>query len=435
MLERDGHTPRILDLSHETFPDELLKRVICEFAPDVIGFTNDCIPNTPVIMALASRVKELAPSAKLIAGGQVPTLKPDLFLKPPIFDAVCLGEGETVVSNLVTALCNGSTLEGLKGVAYVDQRGEITNTGRAPIVKDLDELPLPRWEGMLKKASFTNGFSASVETARGCPYQCSFCSIPGFFGSRPRYKSVTRIMNELRYLKSIGVTEVSFIDDSFATDIERAKALFESLLSERLNLKFGVQIRADTVANNPDLIALASRAGLYLAIVGFEGYSEAAMSDAAKGNTLAINRAASRILRSHGVCVYGTHIFGGPNMRWQDNFLTFLLGRKNSDVFRMTIYTPLLGSRIYKNLEESGRIRTTKPEDYYYGTYVIKDSHDPTLVKLSYFALQLLHYMLPDTALMALFHSDAVVRTMNRRAYKGAFEFVIGKALEALGVI
>lgn len=429
ILRNAGHEVEIADLEQQGNPDRQLQSLIKARPPDVVGFSNNCLPNTPVILQLARRLKSKLPSARFIAGGEVPTARPEYYLEGPdaFFDAVCQGEGELVIVPLVEALAAGRDLTDLPGVAWRRADGGMVTNARADIIHNLDELPMPAWEGTLKDAPFSPGLSASIETARGCPYVCSFCSIPGYFGKKPRHKSVDRIMSELRHLKAAGVTEVSFIDDSFATDLKRARELFEGMIRENMNLGFGVQIRADIVAQNPDLIALAARAGLMLAVVGFEGYSARAQKDANKGNSLEINREASRILRANRVCVYGTHIFGGPGMRMSDNLMTFVLGRYYSDVFRMTIYTPLLGSRVFDELMAEGKILTSDPRAYYYGSYVIKDSHNPTIVKFSYFGLQLLHYALPGTWFRTLLSRNRVVRAFNRRAYRGAFEFVLGE--------
>jgi radical SAM superfamily enzyme YgiQ (UPF0313 family) len=292
---------------------------------------------------------------------------------------------------------------------------------------DLNSQSLPFWEGSLKRASFSDGFSASVETSRGCPFHCSFCPIPGFYGPRPRYKSIARIVTELRALKGRGVSEVYFIDDSFATRPQLARELFEAMLRERLNLRFTVQVRADIIRSNPDLAELGARAGLFMAIVGFEGYTSAVQTDADKGNSNSINREAARLLRNHGIAVYGTHIFGSPRSLWRDNLQTFAAGRRNSDLFRMTIFTPLPGSPLYAELIPDDGLNSSNPADFYYGKYLIRNSHIPALVEAGYFGLLALHYALPDTLWKAWAHPNPVIRTFHRRAYCGALRFILGR--------
>ena len=334
------------------------------------------------------------------------------------------------MTRIVEALAAGASLEGAPGCAWRAADGTLKRSAEERVICDLDKQPLPYWEGSLYKASFSDGLFAAVETSRGCPFRCTFCSIPGYFGA-PRYKSAKRIMEELRALKALGVTEFSINDDSFATRPEIVREVLEAMLREKMNLRFGVQIRADIIAANPALIELGARAGLFMAVVGFEGYTSAVQEESDKGNSAVINREASRILRQNGVAVYGTHIFGGPQSGLEDSLATFFYGRLNSDVFRMTIYTPVPGSRLYSDLAGSDKLNSVKPEDFYEGKYLIKDAHNPKLVQLGYYFLLALHYALPDT-LFKLFHPHQVIRCFMRRAYKGAVYFMLGQVLSAL---
>jgi hypothetical protein len=269
-----------------------------------------------------------------------------------------------------------------------------------------------------------------VETSRGCPFRCTFCSTPGYYGT-PRYKSAARILEELRRLKALGVTEFSINDDSFATRPEIAREIFETMRREHMGFRFVTQIRADIVVANPDLIELGARTGMFLAVVGFEGYTTAVQEGTDKHNSAAMNREASRILRMNGVAVYGSHVFGGPQSGFKDGLATFFYGRRNSDIFRMLICTPVPGSRLYSDLASSARLTSGNPSDFYEGKYLIKDEHNPLLLQLGYYFLLAFHYVLPDT-LFALCHPDKVVRRFTRRAYKGAAYFVLDRAFSLL---
>ena len=433
-LKAAGHETFIADVQHLPPLHPEFVKMVEGFGPDVIVFTNNCMANTPVILRVAKELRSLFGGVKLTVGGQVPSFRPEYFLagESPAFDAAGLFEGEQVIAPLVEALMGDRPLAEVKGAAHLDPGGKVVRNPLPEPFPSADDYPFPDWEGSLKKAAFSDGLSAALETSRGCPHGCTFCSIGGYFGARPRHKSVDRVMEEISRLAALGVTEVYLIDDSFGTDPDIAAGIFEGIAARFPGLKCGIQIRADIVARNPGLIELGEQAGLFAAVVGFEGYSSASLETAAKGNTAEINRAASDILRSHGVMVYGTHIFGGPGTSFKDYLATFRQGRRNSDVFRMTIYTPLLGSPLFDSLEEGGKIRTHDPREYYYGTYVISDEHSPAAIKAGYFGLQLLHYFLPGTMLKALASPNRVTRKFNRRAYRGAYDFVMGQLSAAL---
>jgi radical SAM superfamily enzyme YgiQ (UPF0313 family) len=428
-LRAAGHEAHVVDVQRLPPGHPRFAQALAEVQPDVVGFSNNEVANAPTVLRAAREVSRLHPAARLVAGGQIPTFRPTMFLKPEgPFDAVVQNEADRSIAPLVDALSAGREPTDVPGVAWRRPDGSLGQNPLDAVPCDLDATPLPHWEGSLCKATFTEGLSASVETSRGCPYRCSFCSIPGFYGPRPRYKSAARILDELRHLKALGVTELYFIDDSFATDPRQTRAVFEGMLRERLDMRFLVQIRADVVVAHPDLIALGARAGMYIAVVGFEGYTSSVQADAAKGNSGDLNRRASRVLRQNGVAVYGTHVFGSPEASLRDNLMTFFLGRTNADIFRMTIFTPLPGSRAFAELAERGELTTQDFEDYYYGKYVIRDSRDSRWVQAGYFGLLALHYALPDTLWKALGHRDPVIRAFHRRSYDGALRFVLGKA-------
>jgi anaerobic magnesium-protoporphyrin IX monomethyl ester cyclase len=431
VLKAAGHDARVFSAQHlrPLHPD--LLKAIDEFKPDVIGFSNSELPNAPMVVKVARELKKKYPSAKFLAGGQAPTFRPELFLGPAgPFDAVALYEAEATVNRIVETLVSGGSFDGVPGVAWRAEGGALKTAEQQKVVSDLNTLPLPHWEGSLYKSSFSDGLFAAVETSRGCPFRCTFCSIPGYLGA-PRYKTAKRILEELRALKALGVTEFSINDDSFATRPEIVREVFETMLREQLKLRFGVQIRADIIVNNPALIELGARAGMFMAVVGFEGYTSAVQDESDKGNSAYVNREASRILRANGVAVYGTHVFGGPETGFKDNLATFFFGRLNSDIFRMTIYTPVPGSRLYEDLAKGQKLNSDDPEDFYEGKYLIKDAHNPALVQFTYFLLLALHYALPDT-LLKLFSRDEVVRCFMRRAYKGAVYFVLGQVWNKL---
>lgn len=428
-LRAHGHETRVLD--HQDYPmrSTPLAKVIEGFKPDVIGFSSPCMVDAEAVRALIRLVRTKYPGVKVVAGGQVPTFLPEFYLGEDGAHAVVRYEGEATFPELVSALMEDRPLDKVEGIAFL-RDGKLVQTPDRPPV-DLDVIPLPDRTGTLRPSPYFDGLAATLEAGRGCPYNCSFCSIPGFFRKPIRKKSVPRLMEEMRALRDLGVVEIFFTDDCFGADVDYTCDLAESMLHQGFRFHFGVQIRADTVARHPEMIRLLRRAGLFWAVVGFESYRQEALIGVEKGghSGAKVNREASRILRELGITIMGTHIFGAPNSGLLGDLATLIHGRRNSDLFRMTIYTPLLGSKLYRRLEEQGSIIAKSLSDFSYGNYVIRDRRHPKWVQAGFFAALLAHYLAPDTIISALYDQNKVLRTLQRHAYRGAFAFVLGSAL------
>ena len=430
---RPRHYAVQIDLQDERRPLTRLLRALDDHTPDVVGFSVNNMIDAEAVVALASSLRAQSPrSVRLLAGGQVPSFRPELFLAGG-FDAVVVGEGERTLPELLDTLESGGPLDQVEGLALPGDGGGARFTPpRAPLAS-LDESPIPDWEGHLRPAVLTGGLAASMELCRGCPFGCSFCSVAGFHERRVVRKSLPRICEELDRLQSLGVTELYVLDDCFGLDDEQLIGFAEAL--EGRGMGWAVQVRADTVARHPDVFARAGRNGLFLAVVGFEGYRSGVFGDVGKGDAAGelTNAEAARVLREGDVAIFGTHLFGTPSDDWGGRLRTFRQGRRHSDVFRMTIYTPLLGSQLYRDLEAEGRIRDLSLSDFNCGHYVVEDDENAAALQIGYFGLILAHYLLPGTVGKALLHPNPTVRLFNRRAYRGAARFVAGELRRIVG--
>ncbi len=426
VLRQAGHETYVLN--HQATPPRRSRLVheIRAFRPDVVGFSCVAMVDAEAVRAMIREVRTLFPDLFLIAGGQVPTFLPDFYLGDDGVHVVVRHEAETTLPRLLTHVAAATDWRHEQGLAFLDGDGGVVTTPEPDEPPDLDKLPFADREGRLAPSFYTPGTMATVETYRGCPHNCTFCSIPAFFRRPLRRKSAARVVEELQHLSDQGVTEVFFVDDSFAVAPDHALGIAEGILARGLQVKFGVQIRADVVARHPELMRRLKRAGLFWAVVGFEGYDEATLSGVGKNAGVATNESASRLLHELGVLVFGTHLYGAPGMTWRSALATWRLGRRHSDIFRMTIYTPLLGSRSYERLRREGRILATSLRDFNYGNWVIDDEHPPALLQAGFFAALLAHYAAPDTLASALADPDPIRRRLQRHAYHGAFRYVVG---------
>ena len=430
---RGEHTTRILDLQNNLRPMLAVHEAIEQFRPEVIGIS---ILSMVDIDSVGRMVRELrqryGSSMRYIVGGQPVTFRPDIFIDAG-FDVCVMRHGEETFLELLDRWDAGDEdLSGVRGIAY-DDDGELVQTPERLRLKSLDESPIPVWD-VLDPGLISAGYSASMELARGCPWACEFCTIPDFNEGRVLRKSIDRLRAELDILESRNVTEVYFVDDCFGSSPKQLREWVEEMEVRGGKIRWGIQIRADIIVKQQELIERAAAAGLFGCVVGFEGYGADVFDNVSKGGRSGpeLNQKAAQILRDNGVCVFGTHLFGAKGDGFKTALRTWWYGRKNSDVFRFTMYTPLLGSKTFAQLDEEGGLREGSFEDFSYAKYMVDDDRDPMMMQLGFYALVLGHYMLPSTMAKMLFSKNDITRIWNRRAYTGAAKFVLGQAFGAV---
>jgi anaerobic magnesium-protoporphyrin IX monomethyl ester cyclase len=151
-----------------------------------------------------------------------------------------------------------------------------------------------------------------VEISRGCPHRCDFCNIKTFWNYRQRYKSVERVLAELRHLRERGVTELIFTDDNFGGNERHTVELLEAMVAQKLDMKFGCFLRGDTVYRNPGFAALARRAGMRFCMMGIESLDRAWLKQHRKGvratDAIEMYKTVYKTLRANGIFVVGLFI-------------------------------------------------------------------------------------------------------------------------------
>ena len=259
-------------------------------------------------------IREVNPGATIIVGGHHATFHHLEWLERGA-DVVVRREGEQSFREVALALARGESLEGIQGITYRGSAGPVVAPERS-FAEDLDALPPPCWDGVPFLAYRFNlggtGGTASVETSRGCDHGCLFCLAGAMWHHRQRYKSVERVVQEVRDLRGRGITDIAITDDNFGGNYPRDRALLRSLIDADLDLRLWMFIRADTLLRHPDLVDLSARAGLREVIIGFESLDDDTLRGLNKGVegevSLALLQQLYRRLKAHGVLVYGAFL-------------------------------------------------------------------------------------------------------------------------------
>ena len=315
--------------------------------PDLVGLT--------AFTSQAPRAYELAAEfrrrgVKVVMGGIHATMCPQEALG--YVDAVVSGEAETVWARVLDD-ARGGTLQKI----YPGEHA------------DMSQVPPARHDLLSSGYAF-----GSVQTTRGCPLDCSFCSVSAFNGKRYRYRPIEHVVQEMQ---SIREKWVLVVDDNLIgtspTHGARAKELFRAMIRARLRKRWVGQVTIN-MADDEELLSLAAEAGCMGVFIGFESPTPEGLAEVGKkfnthkGRDLA--RSVRRIQR-HGIMVVGAFILGldvdepGIGRRVAHAAQSY-----GVDALSATFLTPLPGTRLWEAMEAAGRIGARGfPGDWRYYTF------------------------------------------------------------------
>jgi radical SAM superfamily enzyme YgiQ (UPF0313 family) len=290
-------------------------------------------------------------------------------------DAVALGEADATWPRIVEDAARGE----LKDVyAPVDAFGQESKPS-------LKEYPVIPWQSIdLKQFNLVPKAAKSllqkigegwgsfriipVESGRGCPYGCEFCTVTGFFGDAIRFRTNESVVNELLLLKARARTEkgqmaVFFIDDNFAINIKRTKSLLRDIIAAGAQVHWVAQISANLLRDE-ELVDLIAASGGKWIFIGMESIDPANLKDVNKGfNKPGEYAAVLERLAQRNVYAITSFIFGMDNDTVGVAERT--LGQVRSWPPGLPIFgllTPLPATPLYKRLEKAGRL--TRPRHW-----------------------------------------------------------------------
>src|SRR3989442_3556167 len=219
-------------------------------------------------------------------------------------DFVIRGEGEFAFQELVDAIQAGHGFEEIKNLSYMAD-GKAIHLPERPKIPNLDVNPIPDYKLI---TGWKPGGVIPVATSRGCPFSCTFCSVPGMYGHAFRTHSVDRWLQELESHRGNAYT--FFADDIFTANKKRCKDLLRGMIDRDLTPEWGAQVWTETV-DDPELLQLMQDARCFNVDVGFESINPRTLKLFQKKQDLAkIERSIERFhahkIRIHGMFVVGS---------------------------------------------------------------------------------------------------------------------------------
>ena len=351
----------------EAHADELL-----DTAPDVVGLSVNSAPHTKYALALAAALKRRQGDLRILVGGQQATFLPEEMLGPGHIDALVRGEGEHALGDIL----DRGDFRGIAGVSWRDN-GTIHHEPDRPLIEDLDTVLHPARDLLPDRSRYRMGAYRveGVESSRGCPHHCSFCSIRNFHRGRWRAKSVDRVMQEIDDLleRYTDPMVIYFSDDSFSTDMRRVEAICRAIVERKSDVYFWCQARVDQLTRHPEVVDWMGKAHFAAVLAGVETSLPHLLKNARKGTTPEQVTQAIEMLHARDIGVWGTFTLGLPGETPEDTAASAQgIQTANVDVVQITVATPIPGSDLYDDAKAAGEILDSDWDHYDFTTPLIK---------------------------------------------------------------
>ena len=331
-----GLTPRDVDV---LLVDENVEPLDPDTPADWVAIT---VPtaSAPRAYQIADTFRERA--IPVVMGGIHPTVLPDE--AGAHADAVVVGEAEPVWGEVLGDLAGGRLKPRYRSAGYHDMIG----------------LPRPRRELLRADRYLTINV---VQTARGCPNACTFCTVSAVFGRRYRFRPVAEVVEEVRPLGGW----VGFVDDNIVANPSRAKELFEALIPLKLRWVSQGDL---SMAKDPELLSLAARSGCHAMYIGLESMSAENLRATKKSTNLNcdMGEAIGKIHKA-GIEIIGSFVLGLDGDDPGVFARTAKFAQRHQLVAaQFSVLTPFPGTVVHRQLEEEGRI-----EDHDWSHYTMSD--------------------------------------------------------------
>jgi radical SAM superfamily enzyme YgiQ (UPF0313 family) len=355
-LEKFGYTNDVFDATFSTF--EKQKEFINTQKPNIVAIYTNLMTKLNVLRTIQFiRSSNDLKHTKIVLGGPEVRNHVDKFLESGA-DFIVLGEGEETMLDLVKYLDNQSEkkIEEIEGIAFKNSEHKTQYTAERIKLKNLDELPLPNRTNVNLQLYFDawktkHGTSAiSINTMRGCPYSCKWCS-RAVYGQSYRRRSAKHVVDEIEWIKNnYQVDTVWFVDDVFTVSHKWLTEFKEELTSRNILMPYECITRADRM--NEEVIKDLKESGCFRVWIGAESGSQKVIDLMERRVDVNQVRDMIQLSQKHGVQA-GTFIMVGyPGETEEDIFETIRhLKISNPDYFTITVAYPIKGTPLYQEVE------------------------------------------------------------------------------------
>ncbi len=370
LLERDGRRVSVIDFPACGAGEALLRETILREQPD-FAFWATGTPTLDYDLSLARLFRRLSPRTRTGVMGTHVTVQPESALTAAPLDVVVRREPERIILEFCRAGADDDSPEFMAAIAGISYRDPATGAIRHnPDAEFLapEEIPPPAWrfvDTSRYRLPFTGRPFLIVAPIRGCPYRCTFCTAPVYYGRKLRKRPIVRVVDEMEHnVGRFGIRDFFIWADTFTADREYVHSFCREILRRGLaSCSWTCNSRVDTV--DRETLALMKRAGLWMISFGFESGNEDILKAARKGITPAQSVAAATAAGELGIAVAGHFIFGLPGETEKTMEQTLQLALDLPlDIAQFYVAAPFPGTELHARAVRSGGL---KPEASLFG--------------------------------------------------------------------
>jgi anaerobic magnesium-protoporphyrin IX monomethyl ester cyclase len=363
IVRQHGHEVRMFDTCHPLMKEEHIAEAVRAEQPDVIALSFLSTTAYPATHSMAQRLKQTAPDTPIIVGGVFATINAkEILADSPDIDYVARGEGEELLPEFLENLQSPGKVGGL-----VWRSGnQIVENQPRPIIENLDQFPYPDRKSLPidyiesmpldVPAVLSLDRFCTIQTSRGCPYQCVYCGIPSLADRRWRQRSPEHVLGEMQQLSDEGYRSIYLTDDQFLLNSKRIGAICQGIIDRKLKFNWGCEGRVDSVAI--DQFPIMAKANCNFLAFGIEAGTQKVLDRLKKMQTLEqIGQAVSEAKR-HGIeTIHGFFLIGSPEETELEILESFrFAARLKLDTFGFNRLCVYRGTPLWRDYVERGII-------------------------------------------------------------------------------
>lgn len=424
MLKKHGHEVGYFCLD----PEGAYLKQVKDFGPRIAAYSASTGLHK-LYLESNLKLKKLHP-VFAVFGGPHPTYFPEIIEEDGV-DAICVGEGEYPMLELVTALEKGEEPTTIKNIHYKGSQGKIHHNPTRPYHQNLDELPFPDidivdWIPRYKEIGI-----AYVIAGRGCPYRCNFCfnhvAMKTQSGKFVRMRGIDNVLEEIKVIRErYPLNMVAFQDDTFTLHKDWLLE-FAPRYKEEIGLPYLVHTRADIF--DEDMARALGETGCLRVVVGLESGSDHIRNIILHKNVTTENILnTARLIKENGMEVVTQNLFGVPEDTVATVMSTIELNVKcRSDIMVLHFFQPYPRTKLAEMTEELGLYSGTLDDIPYSNHWrIVLDLKNKEvmegLAKLSWFFVDYPQYFSLVKTLLPLVPFQAgrmlLIKYLNRRDQK-----------------